>query len=156
AQRDREQAERDSQARQKEWDDWWKQRDQKQKEWDDWWNQREKSQKEWDDWWNQRGYGASSAYPGYPYSGLSAAEKAAIPLPKPRAQVGFVPATPQRRTIPLNAMALQQLVRQNQERARQQIMQARRQMLPGPQAAPQLIINPFVATAGRQEPDQQI
>lgn len=142
AQRDRDQAARDWEARQKEWDDWWRQREQSQKEWDDWWKQQEKSQREWDDWWNRQGYGAADSYAG---SGLSAAEIAAIPLPKPTAQVRpFVPALPQQRLARQNPAAFQQMVRQHQARVRQQILLARQEMVRERREPPQMIQNPFV------------
>src|SRR5262245_16071230 len=123
------------------------------KDWDD-------RQKNLDDYMKSiqdANYRATDAYPGYPYSGASAAEIASIPLPKPRAQVRFfAPAAQRRRPMPLNPFAFQQMVRQHQARVRQQIAQARQQMIHGRQAAPQLIQNPFVASSGRQGFDQPI
>ena len=173
AQREYEQAERDRQAR----DDWYKQQAQAQKDRE----QAERDQKERDEWdkyqWQvHRDYQQSilnRTYDDHPWAragwtagaewkdggwvlpqSATTPPKAPVARPMPAPQVRL-PVVSQRRPMPLNPFAFQQMVRQHQAQVRQQIMQSRQQMLPGRQAAPQLIVNPFAASSGRQELDQQ-
>jgi hypothetical protein len=88
----------------------------------------ERKQQEWDDWLNRLRGDAPAA--GAPAGPKSSPAKAPVARPAPVPQVrSFVPAAPQRRPVPQNPVAFQQMVRQNQARVRQQIMQTRQQIM---------------------------
>jgi hypothetical protein len=150
AQREREQAERD----QKERDEWDKYQWQVHLDY-----QKSILNREYDDHpWARAGWTAGAEWKAGGWvlpDSATTPPKAPVarPMPAPQARL---PAAPQRRPMPQNPVAFRQMALQHQAQVRQQIMQSRQQMLQGPPAAPQLIVNPFVASAGRQDFDQQI
>jgi hypothetical protein len=111
------------------------------------WRDDERKQKEWDDWRNRLSGDAPAAAPAAGPAAGTAAGPAAGPKSTPakapvkrRAPVpqvrAYTPAASQRRPVPQDPVAFQQMVRQNQARVRQRIMQVRQQILQRRQAFP--------------------